>query len=304
MQQVFFIATSGICVNLDKEKSKKITDDIDNYITSFKDDDFEISAHRGFSSLEVENSKEAIVLAAEQDYIDYIEVDARLTKDGRIVLSHNDTILFDSSKITKISSLNYKEIIETDLVYKPDILHIETTNISEEFFLLKRTIKLNNTKYRLISLLEGLDLADNKKVLLDLKFNLNIIQFACELKEELKNIDTSNIIFQSSNIPGILYIQNNTDFNCLAIIKKRKDLKYLPRFDNIGLRKNLINYDMIKKLLQENKKVAVWTINNSNELDRVVSELDDLYKNVIYITDYPDLIATKLHNKEKIKKAN
>ena len=42
--------------------------------------------------------------------------------------------------------------------------------------------------------------------------------------DEFKNIDTKNIYFQSSNLLGILYFEQVTNFNCFAIIDSSKDL--------------------------------------------------------------------------------
>ena len=50
--------------------------------------------------------------------------------------------------------------------------------------------------------------------------------------------------------------------------------------------------------------VALWTINDSGTLDKTIQILGDHYQDVIYITDYPDLIATKLHETEEAKSLN
>ena len=51
-----------------------------------------IIAHRGFSSISIENSKEALELGFNAIYTDGVEIDIRLTKDEKIILSHNDEI--------------------------------------------------------------------------------------------------------------------------------------------------------------------------------------------------------------------
>ncbi len=303
----FFIATAGTTLKINKKNSEDISKKATEYTTNFTNDDFNIAAHRGFSSLEVENTTAAIELAAEKDYVDYIEIDARMTNDGKIVLSHNDQINISPLSKTSISNLNYKQIKNKKLNYQTVILDesiLKSSNINEKELIGKRNLSLTNRTYTIAGLLEGINSCQDKKILLDLKFNKDVEEFTEELKTELQGIDTTNIIFQSSNLLGILYLQEHTDYNCLGILDKKEDLQYTSLFKNVGIRKNLINHETIAKLLDEEKNVAIWTINTTDELHEVTTELDDLYKDIIYITDYPDIIATKLSETELQKTKN
>jgi glycerophosphoryl diester phosphodiesterase len=297
------LVTSGISLKINKEKSKELTNHVNEYTTDFIDDDFQIAAHRGFSSLEIENTKEAVTLASKKDYVDYIEIDARLTKDKKLVISHDDTITTIDESL-KISELNKNELLKYTLTYNKNKLSIKpSTYLSGENKLIQeRNELLSNKTYNIQTLKEALKYVENKKVILDLKIpNNEIEEFVYELKKELKDINTDNIMFQSSNLNGILYVEKYTNYNCLAIINSVDDLSKINNFKNICIRKNLINYDTVQKLINENKKVAIWTINTKKELNDVTNELDDLYEDVIYITDYPDLIATYLNDTKKNK---
>jgi len=301
----FTIAGAGI--KLKKEEATNIINQSRNYTTT-SEVDFEIAAHRGFSSLEVENSKDAIKEAASKEYIDYIEIDARLTKDGKIILSHNDNPTPFPYR-PKISEQDYNQVLETNHYYCNNILRnalTEGINSEERTSIIMKNFNLFLKKYRLIGLVEGINSCQDKKILLDLKFSDNQEAFTEELQKELEGIDTSNIIFQSIDIPGILYLQEHTDYNCLAIIDKEEDLDYIPLFQNVGIRKNLIDHDLIEELLAEDKIVAVWTINTTQELNTTVEELDNLYKDIIYITNYPDTMTKRLLEieKQKIKKGD
>ena len=133
-------------------------------------------------------------------------------------------------------------------------------------------------------------------ILLDLKFNNDRDRFVRELKRELDGVDTSNIIFQSLDIDGIRYLQNNSDFNCLALVDTIKEIDEVKDFKRVGFKHTVINYQLIDSLLRDGVEVAVWTINNTDTLNKVIDTLGDHYKDVIYITDYPDLVVTKLHD--------
>lgn len=301
----FFIATSGISLKLNKNSSENIAKKTLEYTKNFESDNFIIAAHRGFSSLEVENTENAIALAATKEYIDYIEIDARMTRDRKIVLSHNDQILTSTFSKKNISELNYQNIRNETLSYQLPLLNkdfFNQMNSSERKLFIKRQQILNNKSYKIAGLLEGISACQNKKILLDLKFNQDVETFTEELQNELKTIDTSNIIFQSSDLSGILYLEKHTNYNCLAILDKKDDLKRTTSFKNIGIRKNLVKHNIIKEQLEEGKNVAIWTIDTVEELDNITAELNELYEDVIYITNYPDVVATKLHETKKLKK--
>ena len=54
-----------------------------------------IVAHRGFSGLEPDNTYESVGRALNTPCVDMIEIDVRLTKDGKIVLHHDSFINID-----------------------------------------------------------------------------------------------------------------------------------------------------------------------------------------------------------------
>ena len=86
--------SQGIKYTICKGKDNSYNNYILNMANDSVSDDIKISAHRGFSSKAVENTKEAIFLANNEKYIDYIEIDARLTKDGEIILAHFKWLLW------------------------------------------------------------------------------------------------------------------------------------------------------------------------------------------------------------------
>ena len=233
------LIASGISLKCNRNKSEDISTKMNNYISTFESDDFEIAAHRGFSSLAVENTKDAINLASNQAYVDYIEVDARMTLDEKIVLSHNNSLKINPLTSIHIADINYDQAIKTDFHYRSTIIDkslITKIDYSEKELISSRKGNLNNHSYQLVGLEEGLKACQDKKILLDLKFSNNVPEFVEELKKELKDINTDNIIFQSANLLGILYLQENTDFNCLAIMEHDTDLQDISLFNRIGFK--------------------------------------------------------------------
>ena len=296
-----FIIGTGVNLKIQDNKSKDFEKTVYNYAESFESDNYLIAAHRGYSSLEIENTKEAIELASNCDYIDYIEFDARLTKDGVLVISHNDKI--DDN--TYVSKSYYNDLISKDYTYNTDSKNSisEFFNKNKDKYIINRNGRLNEKKYNVISLSEALSYCGNKKVLLDLKFNNDKEMFLNSLTTDLKNIDPNKIIIQSSDIESLKYIRNNlNNYNFLAIIENKSQFKYINEFDNIGIEKSLINEQVINKLNKNNGLVAVWTINSIDDYNQVINNLGSNYDNILYITDYPDLGSYLINNKDKIKK--
>lgn len=296
-----FIIGTGVNLKIQDNKSKDFEKMVYNYAESIESDNYLIAAHRGYSSLEVENTKEAISLASKCKYIDYIEFDARLTKDGVLVISHNDRI--DDN--TYISKSYYNELINNDYVY-----NIDSKNCISVFFdnnkdkyIINRNGKLNEKSYNVISLTEALSSSGDKKILLDLKFNNDKERFLNSLTNDLKSIDTNKIIIQSSDIESLKYIRNNlSNYNYLAIIENNDQFKYIDEFDNIGIEKSLINNQVINKINKNNGLVAIWTVNSVEDYNQVINNVGNNYGNILYITDYPDLGSYLINNKDKIKK--
>lgn len=87
-----------------------------------------IIAHRANGTKYSENSLNAIKEVLKYKYVDGIEIDIRMTKDRKLVLSHNEYILC-KNKIKKISSSFYKDIKKcNDIPLLYDVLNeIKTT---------------------------------------------------------------------------------------------------------------------------------------------------------------------------------
>lgn len=90
--------------------AEEITDDIRTSIpASLQKGKYQVCAHRGYWREAPENSVLAIKKAI-QNGIDYIEIDVRMTKDGKLILMHNSTIDETTNGTGKVSELTYEEI--------------------------------------------------------------------------------------------------------------------------------------------------------------------------------------------------
>jgi len=151
--------------------------------------------HRGITSTKIkENTYESIKKALKDSTTLGVEFDIRLTKDNKIVLSHNSLINFK-----QIENMTYREIIkEKYLVTLDKILSINTDKI------LLIDIKVNNN-YKIFAdtLIKYLN-NDNKHIYL-CSFNRKIIKY---LRHKTK-YKTSQILFKYKKRPYDFIIVNH-----------------------------------------------------------------------------------------------
>lgn len=258
--------------------------------------DYLIGAHRGESSLAIENTKEAIVLASENDEVDYIEVDVRMSMDGKLYLSHDDDVLTLDGNIN-ISEMMGAEIDNTEFIHIKDekINYFDLIFDSDGREMLRRIRGLNGDSYSIISLSDAMKLFGDKKILLDLKFGDNVLRYVDSLKKFFKERDISNIVFQSDDPTSLLYFKSEMpNAFCSILVRDEESLKYIDYFDGIGIRKDVVDKEFVVDAINQDKLVLVWTIKSKQDLDKVRDELDEADDDVIYITDYPDIISKAL----------
>ena len=72
-------------------------------------------AHRGFSGRYPENSPAAFRAVREQTAADGIESDVHLTKDGKLVIFHDDTVNRTSNGSGYIKDHTFEEMLQLDI---------------------------------------------------------------------------------------------------------------------------------------------------------------------------------------------
>lgn len=299
---VLLIATSTTFIINDVESSKitKIINQ-DNDETTIS-----VIAHRGLSSLEIENSFEAIKLGLQDKSTTGVEIDIRLTKDKKIVVIHDDEINNKKVSTSTLEELQ-KEKIKANIPTTTDYITSLFDNISGNLIRTRFQIVQNKTT-KISTLKEILDLYKDyqeKELIIEFKFEDNEDDFIQEFDNLIKEYNYSKIIIQSNDYQKLTKMkQLHPEFEYHLIIKKDnyEELKKQD-LDGYVIRKNLINYDDINTLLNNNKKVSIWTIASYQDFKDTNEKLQDLNNKVSYITNYPDSINTwqELIQKDKPK---
>ena len=284
------IIGSGFCFGLNQASSEVET------VGNFSYEDFDIAAHRGFSSIAVENTTRAFDLASQALYVDYIEMDARLTEDGKLVLAHDDEVIAPFYK-NNISDMTYDEVTNKNFTYYSDDVKVYFDNLfgQDGKTIINRLSNLNGITYNVVGLEDGLEFCGDKKILLDLKFDDNVIKFVEALEDIFELKDTSNIVFQSDDSTALLYLKTiHPEWFCSILVRDSKDLELVEYFDGIGIRKDIVDEEFVKGALDDGKLVSIWTFRSIDEVNKVATELGNNCDDVLYITDYPDLVFKHL----------
>jgi glycerophosphoryl diester phosphodiesterase len=265
-----------------------------------------IVAHRGLSSLYVENSKEAILNAFELDCVSKIEIDVRLTKDNQIVVIHNSGINLNSDGTGKVEDKTLSELKEYYFHQdKMDTITYLTSfiTIPDGKFIRDRYIQNEQNISKIVLLDEILsEINIDKELIIDMKFNDDKDLFIDELNKIISKYDI-NYLIQSSNYDDLFYMKEKyPNYNYQLIIKEKDNLKYLDsEFNSFAIKKNLVNNKIIEEQLNKKNNIMVWTINNYVDYENLKEKLGENLNEIDIITNYPDEICYLNTQKDDVK---
>lgn len=212
-------------------------------------------AHRGLSGIETENTINAFIAAANRSYYG-IECDVHASKDGEIIITHDDTLLRLGLLNIHIPSYSYDEIRKFTLIDR------KTGNLSDKIVipLLSDYLSICQTyqKHAVIELKEGLSLA-------------NIDDVVKSIRKEYNTDDVSLISF---NDKYLSYVRKNyPEINLFYLTNKMSEKIY------DFCQKNQFNLDILATEITEadikrfhllGLKVAVFTVNDKEQAERLI----------------------------------
>lgn len=287
--------------------SRKSVQAIKEHTLTCNDSSINIIAHRGFSSIALDNSQEAIDVCQDYSCIDGIEIDIRLTSDNNIVLNHNKSIKTENNKLLYISEEKSTDLCKNKIknnTFKRDLLSIKHLFDSDMGALKLQRKNIRNTKNaKLLKLDEFLSqYHSSKELLIDIKYNEDIEKFNEVLKELLKDRNDKNIILQSFDVDALVKLKKLLpQFQYQIITNDEINIKKLKeeQINRVGLKYTLVNYKKIDQLRKEGFHVSIWTINSYSTFYKVSTELREYYDDVTYISNYPDCICYWVKQKKK-----
>ncbi len=243
-----------------------------------------VTSHRGFSGEVPENTLPAIEKALEEQ-ADSIEVDVRMTKDGELVLLHDDNLRRTTGVNKKIWEMDYTEVSALDAGSWKNKIYTGTKipTLREVLELCKGRVNLNlELKYRSAS--EGLE---EKVVALIDEYDM---EWQC--------------VISSTSLTALYKIKElkpdiRTGFIAYQIFRGYYDNEYIDFF---SIRSNLVTKALCREIHKSGKEIHVWTVNTKNELERmkrlgvdyIITDDPSYAKEVLYQADSDRFLLTLL----------
>lgn len=236
-------------------------------------------AHRGFSGEFPENTMLAFQKAVETG-CDGIELDVHLTKDGKIVVIHDDTLERTTNGIGYVKDYTLEELKQLDAAarYKGKFKGVTIPTLEEYFEFIKdypilSNIELKNTLYyysnleeKVIELIYEYHLEEKAMFC---SFNIPSMMRCKELEPQLKT--------------GLLYGENLG--NCGEFAQKCHADFWHPHFSKMKKE----DYD---NCAMHGIGVNVWTVNEEDDMKRLIG-----YRVNGIITNFPNKLQKLLKNK-------
>lgn len=273
----------------------------------------EIEGHRGARGYVPENTIPSFIKALEQG-ADTLELDVVISKDGKIVVSH-EPYFSSIISLDKNGQPIPKEKEKEHNIYKMNYSEVKLYDVgslgNKDF---PEQVKTKVYKPLLKDVFSAVQKYARKNKLKNFRFNIEIKSneagdnvfhptpnvFAKMIYEEiLKNKMEKNVIVQSFDVRPLQELQKFSVKLPLALLVSNKDgiekniekLGFQP--DSYSPHFSLVDEATVKYCREHNIKIVPWTVNEIADLERMKTfDLDGI------ITDYPDR-AVKVFKESK-----
>ncbi|MBM7570763.1 glycerophosphodiester phosphodiesterase family protein [Aquibacillus albus] len=235
--------------------------------------DVAVAAHRGDWQDAPENSMSSIQSAINKG-IDAVEVDVQMTKDGVIVLNHDNDLKRVADNSARVKDLTYEELTELNIgrLYGEAFREEKIPTLDQVLEVVQHAGVTIIIDIKPLDLDERSDLAEKVVQLIEKHEmeDLTYVQsFDSYLLQEIRNDNNSIKIGQ------ILYLAAG-NLSTLDV-------------DFYTIRKSMLTERFIKNARKQNREVWVWTVNLERNMKEVLKyDIDGI------ITDYPEKVQNML----------
>ncbi len=232
-----------------------------------------ITAHRGNSNSTPENTIIAIKSAIEVG-ADWAEIDVQETKDGELVVFHDDNLKRVTGIDKNIWEISYIELNKLDagIWFSPQFLGEKIPKLRDLMAVSREKIKLN----------------------IELKLNghqQNLASRVVKLIQELNFVEYCAITsFDLATIEEVKVLDKNI---CRGIIVQTLEKELLKLPVNIyAVHYSAISHEFIQQAHVQGKEVHVWTVDTQADMERMIRlGVDNI------MTNRPKLLREILHLK-------
>jgi len=267
---------------------------------------FDIEGHRGSRGLMPENTIPAMYKAIDLG-VTTLEMDAVITKDKQVVLSHEP--FFNHEITTKPDGSEVKKEEERSLnIYQMNYAQVKQFDVGKKAHpRFERQQKMEVSKPLLIDLIDSVESYCKQKSIDGPGYNIETKSLPLtdgtyhpapgEFVELLVGVARSKgilerLIIQSFDFRTLQYVHAKypsiktamliEDFDKRSLEQQLKDLGFTPSIYSPAY--SLVNGPLIEKCHQLNMKIIPWTVNDKPTIERLRAlGVDGI------ITDYPDL---------------
>lgn len=235
-----------------------------------------IYAHRGNSSVYPENTMSAFRSAVDLG-VHGIETDVHMTKDGILVITHDEEISRVSDGKGMVKDLTYKELLQQDFgLWKGEAFKGE----------------------KIPTLSELLDLLKDKETILNIEIKMGFLLYPGIEEKLLEILDERGflprVIFSSFNHYSLAKLKElNPEAKVAPLYQSGlyRPYDYALTFgaDYIHPYYMALDRTIVEESHRKNIKVNLWTVNDSSQ----VAYYKDLGVDGL-ITDYPEELLSKL----------
>lgn len=228
-------------------------------------------AHRGFSGKYPENTLLAFQKAIEAG-ADGIELDVQLTKDGEIVIIHDETIDRTTDKKGNVVDFYYKDLkkIDASYIYKGEFGFNKIPTLREYFELIENTNIITNIELK-TSINEYLGI--EQKV-----FEL-IKEFHMEKRVIISSFNHYSILRMKAIAPKIKcgFLTESWIIDPGRYTREFRIECYHPHYA-------MLTKEIVREIKSFDIEINTWTVNKEEEIRDLISKGVD-----ILIGNYPDL---------------
>ena len=219
-----------------------------------------VVAHRGFSGAPPENTLAAFRKAIEVGS-DMIELDIQLSKDGKIVVIHDETLERTTNGRGRVADLTFRELRDLDAGS-----WFDAQFSGEKIPTLQEVLEL--AKGKALVNIEIKNPSHGKYPIADLAAKV--------LRMVRDERMLTRVIFSSFNPASLEYIRNHEPRAWVALLFHRDwnsltDLPGEKEYEVLNLRNSYLSKAKIAKIHQEGKRVNVYTVNSEEELEQFVN---------------------------------
>jgi len=237
-----------------------------------KIENYEVTAHRGGAGLAPENTLAALQNAMELK-AGYSEIDVQETKDGKIILLHDNTLERTAGVARNIWDMPYDslQLLDVGGWFAPEFAGEKIITLGEAIDAVKGKMRLNielkRNKHEVVLVEKVLRIIDEKN-----------FQDQCMLTSFSKTFVTQVRALNPDITLGFIFSKYREEFDVFELDVDLLSVKY-----------TLVDQAFVDKAHASGKKVAVWTVNDP----AMMKNLLELGVDTI-ITDYPDRLMKVL----------